>query len=434
MQHAERQLLDGLARILRQPSGRSGWVLLVLHLSGIAPPGPRPHHRRVAGAVLEDAAARGAGQLFALGNGDLALLFRPSDGGEGALGLIGRLFQPDAASPAALRTLYPLPEAGLSALQYVHELVSDGDHALPAPEVQASAGAIAAMDEVARTAPLADLVHRQTAILLRPGQPDPLVPLFREVAISSLALERRIAATGPAQADPFLFSHLMAQLDRRMLTALVTDIPERGVLSRGLDVAALHVNVTLAGILSERFVALAEACRQPIMDGMRIAVEVPFGEVFADPKAFVLARERLKLARMHLVLDGVSMQALLVTTPGALKAELVKLNWSPAMVDAGPELRAAVERLGPGRIVLHRAEGEGALAWGLGQGIQRFQGYYVDQLLAAERLRTCRLALGCKLGQCAVRAATTSAAVRAECGNIALLDLAAPPRALALAG
>ena len=430
MHHAERQLLDGVARILRQSGGKPGWMLLVLHLSRIPPPGPRAHHRRVAAAVLDDAAGRSSGQLFALGNGDMALLFRPGDGGEAASGLIARLFQGDAPDMAALRSVWPLPEAGLAALDYVHARVTEGGLAPPLPEPQASAGTIAAIDELVQTAPLAELMHRQTAILLRPGQPDPMTPLYREVAISTMALEARLAASGQAQADPFLFSHLMAQLDRRMLSALLSDVPGRGVLSGGLDMAALHVNLSLAGILSDRFAALAQACQRPIADGLRIAIEIPYVEVFADPKAFVLARERLRLARMRLVLDGMTHHALLITAPAALKADLVKLSWSPAMVDCGAGLRTAIAALGAKRVVLHRAEGESALAWGLGHGINRFQGRYVDQMLAAERLRGCSQTRGCTLRQCSDRAASTCGSARGGCGNLALLDMAAPSRAL----
>ncbi len=431
MLHAERQLLDGVARILRQAGNKPGWMLLALHLSRIPPPGPRAHHRRVAAAVLEDAAARGNGQLFALANGDMALLFRPSDRGEGASGLITRLFQADTPNPATLRSLWPLPDDGIAALEYVHARVTDGGQAVPAPEPQASAGAIARMDELVQVAPLHELMHRQTAVLLQLGQTPPMTPIYREVAISTAALEARIAAAGQAQADPFLFNHLMAQLDRRMLDTLLTDIPGAGVLSGGLDLAALHVNLSLTGIMSDKFAALAEACRQPIADGLRLAIEVAYVEVFADPKLFVLARERVKLARMRLVLDGVTHHAMLITAPAALKADLLKLNWSPAMVDAGAGLRAAIARVGANRVVLHRAESEAALAWGMGHGIQRFQGYYVDQILAAERLRACGQGQNCTLRRCSVRAASAGSTVRAECANLPLLDLAAPARATA---
>ena len=45
-------------------SSDPGWVALALHLSRLPPPAPRPHHRRIARAVLDDAAARQGGPLL----------------------------------------------------------------------------------------------------------------------------------------------------------------------------------------------------------------------------------------------------------------------------------------------------------------------------------------------------------------------------------
>lgn len=427
IQHAERQLLDGVKRIVRAPAGRSGpWALLALHLSRIPPPGPRVHHRRVAAAVLEDAAGRSNGQLFALSNGDLALLFRPADAGAAVLGVLTRLFQADMQDMEALRTLWALPRDALPALGYVQARVTDREHTAPETEPQSSTGAIAAMDALVQTGVLSDLMHRQTAVLLRPGRTIPLVPLFREVAISTAVLEARIAMTGQAKADPFLFNHLAARLDQRMLGALRDDVLGGGMLSMGLGATALHVNMTVSGILSVGFAAFAGACKEAIGAGLQIGVEVQFVEAFADIKAFVLARERLRLAGLVVVLDGVSHQALMVSSPGVLKPALTKLIWSPAMSEAGDGLRAAVARLGPERIVLHRAESEAALTWGLAHGITRFQGRYMDTMLAAARLRACPQAKACTMRQCTERASATGLAGRAGCRNTPLLDLAAP--------
>lgn len=367
--------------------------------------------------------------MFALPNGDMALLFRPSDGGAGVLGLIARLFKADVSDVSGLWSLWPLPAGMQPALGWLAERVTEGDRAPPSPEPQSSTRAVAAMDTIVQTGALSDLMHRQTAILLRPGRAVAVVPLFREVAISTAVLEARTMGA-QAAADPFLFSHLAARLDRRMLSVLRDDVPDGGLLSMGLGAAALHVNMTLAGILSAGFAAFASACPGALASGLRIGVEVPFVEAFADIKSFILARERLRLAGLHLVLDGVSHHALALTSPGVLGPSLVKLNWSPAMmktgVAPGVDLRAAVARLGPERIVLHRAESEAAIAWGLGHGITRFQGRHVDAMLAAERLRACPSAKGCTLRQCTERATATGPAGRAGCRNVALLDLGAP--------
>ena len=425
-QHAERQLLDGLARILRAATAKSDWVLLVVHLSRIMPAGPKAHHRRIASSVLEDVSGKSAGQLSAMANGDVALLYQPGDAGVAVSELAHRLFQADIPEPSMLVSVFPLPDAGLAALEYVRGQVTATRAALPGPEVQGSARIIAALDKMLLTATSEELMHRQTGVLIRPGQAEPMVPLYREVAMSMAVLERRLAASGQAQADPFLFSHLATQLDRRMLAALLADVPTGGPLSRGLAGAALHINVSLSGILSDQFAAFAEACRESGARDVQIAIEVPFVEVFGDTKAFVLARERLRQAGLRLVLDGVTHQALLISNPAALDADYVKLNWSPAMAQGGAALRKAVARAGADRVVLHRAESEAALSWGLRHGIMRFQGRYLDQMLGAERMRSCSKATGCELKQCVGRAATIAVMERAMCGNHRLLDASMP--------
>src|ERR1019366_417693 len=70
---SERQLLDAAQRLARRPQG---WTALALHLSRLRPPAPRPHHRRIAQAMLQDAARRHDGQVHALRNGDIVLLCR----------------------------------------------------------------------------------------------------------------------------------------------------------------------------------------------------------------------------------------------------------------------------------------------------------------------------------------------------------------------
>jgi len=67
----ERLLHEASERAMRHPAGR---VALVLHLSRLAPPAPRPHHIRVARVLLQDSAQRFGGQVIGLRNQDLVLL------------------------------------------------------------------------------------------------------------------------------------------------------------------------------------------------------------------------------------------------------------------------------------------------------------------------------------------------------------------------
>jgi hypothetical protein len=77
-------------------------------------------------------------------------------------------------------------------------------------------------------------------------------------------------------------------------------------------------------------------------------------------------------------------------------------------------------------VVLHGADSEAAIGWGLAHGVTRFQGRYIDTMLAVERLRACASARHCTLDQCRERASATGASGRFGCRNLPLLDLGAP--------
>ena len=431
---------------------------LVLHLSRLPSPGPRPHHRRIARTILEDTAQRHEGQVFVLANGDMVLLCRAAQPGRpppvrplhgpalpdpGTLpDALARLLRVDMPDPGRVTTVWRL-EDGLPALtSYAAERLAEGSQAVlppasPGPGLAAQTGVVEALAALAEGPGTVDFMRRQTGVLVaaqqNPGRAanSPLRPLYREVTFSIDALEARIAADGQAAADPFLFRHLAGRLDRRMLRRLADAAGTGGVLDIGLGGrggAPLHINLTLPSILSEAFAHFARMCRS---FGAPVGVEVPLVEACDDAAAFGRARRVLAEAGLTLVLDGVSYLALMLARPCALRPDLVKVDWSPRLgelaVEERQQVAAALERIGPHRVVLQRAETEAALRWGMAQGIRRFQGRYVDAMLAAGRMMDCPRAAGCTLRQCGERAAATGPAGRAGCGAVGLLDGAMMP-------
>ncbi len=432
MHSAERQLLDALERVLRAGS-RPGWALLVLHLSTYGADGPRPHHRRIAASLLDDTAERYTGQLFGLANGDLALLFRPPDEGAAALALIARLFGTGGPDPAGLYSLWPLPGGGAAAIAHVRargpdQLRTPGVPRHAPPEGTAPPPTHAGIRAAVQAGSLARLLARQTAVRLLPGTARRITPLFREIGVAPPLL---LPPPGPEELDVPLPGSITAQLDRPTLDAARHALAGGGPIAAGLRVP-LHLNQTVAAVLSQPFASFATAAAA--VPGLRIGIEVPFNDLFADPTRFTLARERIRLAGMRFLLDHVTHQALLVSRPAMLGGMLgdapggagAKLAWTQAMAEAGPALAAAIGLLGPARIVLTDCDSEAAVVWGLGLGIQSFQGGFVDTMLAAERLRSCAAAARCTIGGCRDRAATLEGGLRAACTNPALLDAGLP--------
>ena len=284
-------------------------------------------------------------------------------------------------------------------------------------------------------------MHRQTAITLlsapgKPGGPAQQVlrPMYRELTFSMAAIETRVRSGTAMCADPFLFRHLAAGLDHRMIEVLLDQFGTGGALDIGLDrvdghaVAPMHINLAPEAALSPTFAALAAACRAA---GVSIGVEISVIEACAEPAAFMAACRKVHDAGMTVVLDGVSYLTLLLSRPAALGPDLVKLEWSNRLAELGEansaQLRGVMNEIGVHRVILHRAETEAALRWGMANGIRRFQGRHVDAMLAASRITSCPKASGCTLRQCVERASAVSPGGRAGCRNLGLLDAGAPP-------
>lgn len=451
----ERLLLEAVTRAVRMPCGR---LAVVLHLSRLRHPAPRPHHRRIARALLQDTAARHDGQVFALHNEDLVLLcrgflpgqempvvaldgkanvFRASVAEPMALPeILGRLLRADTPPGCDLVSVWPLEFEAPMLLTYATDRAAQGHFVLATEDdVTVQPGMVNAIAALVGTAAISDLMQRQTAVLL-PGRSDlggPAPrPLFQEVTFSIAALESRIATGGHASADPFLFRHLAGRMDQRMLDVLLAGLGQGGPLDvTQAGSPMLHLNLTLPSLNSSTFARLIEAV---IQTRATLGVEISLIEAVADPSGFAHARDTAERTGFTLILDGVSHVSMLIARPWILRPDLLKLDWSPRLADlAAPEAAAIAEALahiGADRVILHRAETEAAIRWGLAHGIRRFQGRHVDAMLGASRIVGCAHADHCALRQCIERAAASGFAGRVGCRNMALLDAGAPPVAL----
>ncbi len=393
-------------------------AILILHLSRLHAPGPRPHHRRIASALLDGAIQTHGGQVFHCGNGDFVLLTDPATSAA-LVPTLSHLFRPEAPGVDRLLTLWSLPTDEDAARAH---LTSAAPSAAVMEDVPVPLGALAAAEAVLASVPVDELVRRQTAVRITARG---MEPLYQELSVSLAALEARNGAPLPVIADPYLFRHLAARLDERVLHAAAG--------THLATVPAIHLNLTISSVLSAEFMRFA-AGRDATT---RLGIELQFMEAVADLPRFSLACDRLRDTGCSLVLDGLDHAVLSLARPAHWQPALLKLDWSPRMATLPARerrlLTAALTAFGPERIVLHRAETEAALAWGRSHGIRRFQGRHVDAMLAAERITACRHAAACTLRQCIGRAAATGPGGRAGCRNTDLLDAFQPRAAAALA-
>ncbi|MGH7070972.1 MAG: hypothetical protein ACREFO_13315 [Acetobacteraceae bacterium] len=439
---AEQLLLDAAHRAVRASESR---IAVVLHLARLAPPGPQPHHRRIARALLTEAAQRHDGQLFPLGNGDLVLLCRsaaththsPDD--PGALpDTLKRLFARESPDPGAMVSLWPLAEEADRLLTYARERTDTGALRSPAEPPRAALPETlpppALQKHALQVLPPAvpELLQRRTAALISRTdgvRPRAIQPLFRDISFSPAALEACYAPLDTGPADPWLCRHLTHRSDEQLLALLGAALPGTGPLGMaGVPVGlAFHLSISPQVILRPRFDHFANLCRTI---GVNVGIEVPLVAAVAAPTAFTAARTVLHRSGFQIVLGGISYQALRLIRPQALEVDLLKLDWTPKLARLAEadqrELAASLAAIGPERVVLRCADTEAALVWGLGQGIRRFLGHHVDAMLAARRMLACPAASACTLHQCAERAISATAPGRRFCRNLSLLDAGAP--------
>ena len=449
---SDEQLHDAALRAVRQPAGR---VAVVLHLSRLAAPGARPHHRRIARALMQDTASRFDGQVFARPSGDLVLLCRVGTGqGRGAAPsggaaarvttadplslpqVFARLLRADVADPEQLVSVWRLDQQQDLLLAYTALRTRAGAVAPPREDFSGQTSLVDSLSLVVDQVSLNDVVRRQTAICLRDpgaGGGEGFAPQYRDMSFALPTLESRLAEAGQMRIDPFLFRHLSARLDQRMMAAVTASLGRGGPLDATCGASGqmprMHLSMTVAGVLSQAFAGLAQACRRQPVPAV-LGIEINVMEAAADTARFAQARGRLVEAGFAFVIGGVTHLSLLVANPAPWKPDLLKLDWSQRLSEL-PEsdavaVDAAVAEIGPERIVLQRADSEAALHWGMARGIRRFQGRQVDVMLGAGRMVACSGAAACTLRQCVERAVTVSPSGRAGCSNLALLDHAAP--------
>ena len=441
-------LADVLDREARAPQGR---IAVVVRLSRLPPPGPRPYHRRVARALLEDCAQRHGGQVLQLSTGDLVLLAPPPpahqadpSGSPLALpGLITRLLHMDEQGPEPAAFAVTLAE-GAARLQALLE-----DTSTPQVEEEAVARprnpfagrlspgfAPLAADAVSRllSGSMAELLQRR-AVARLPGRGEPAAlmhTVHQMLAVDSAQLAARLAhrpdgnvqAGADLPADPWLSRHIEAELGRAVLALLRqawgSGTPSDAAPRPGAPPLLLRLPLAvLAGPEFAAFAALPHGASKP-------AIAIAIAEAAADATAFDTVRAMLREAGMTLVLDGLTHHALVLARPEMLEPDFVALAWStalPRLADARrEEVAEAVARIGAARLVLTGADSEPALRWGRGRGIQLFQGTHVDAMLAATRQLSCPHAAVCGLRACTQRAIAATAVGRAGCARPDLLD------------
>jgi EAL domain-containing protein (putative c-di-GMP-specific phosphodiesterase class I) len=152
------------------------------------------------------------------------------------------------------------------------------------------------------------------------------------------------------------------------------------------DSALAHsysLNLNVSTLLSPEFLAFDANLRTGARGS--IIIEIEKIDIFADLGAYIFARDFVRERGYRLCLDGVTALTLPFIDRERLGVDLIKLFWSPDMIDnpdgeRSRELLAALERTGKTRVILARCDGPAAIDFGQSVGIRLFQGRHLDRI------------------------------------------------------
>jgi hypothetical protein len=233
-------------------------------------------------------------------------------------------------------------------------------------------GSLAGMD-------LSNLIRRQMVCALLPKVSPQ--PLFAEVHVALRELADTVVPGVDLTADTWLFQRLAETLDRRMLSSLTKQEP-------GPPPGPISVNLRLATLLSPEFLKFDHDFRR--QSSTPVIVELQLIDIFAELGAYLFIREFVRDRGYLMCIDGLHYLHLPLIDRKRLGADLVKMIWSPDLLDVlnearREELKSAIKRIGVDRMILCRCDSTEAVRWGQSLGIRLFQGHYVDSRLRAVR-------------------------------------------------
>jgi hypothetical protein len=402
----ESQLLACVKRLERN---YYDWRAVHLHLSQLKAQNRRHYQLRVAASEFDVLLRKFNSELFQLGNGDIVFLWR---GGSLAdvdpvVLRLRYLFSDDPLANAAgsadhdhhsdllagpvdggpasgkLCTWFELEREYDRLCLHLEELVDalqagTADQGSSAERPLDPAG-LARLEASLASMDLSGLSRRQpVCAVLSQGGPQ---PLFSELHIAIRDLARLLLPGVDLTADTWLFQRLAESLDRRLLTCLAT----REV---AVPQGAISLNLRLATLLSPEFLKFDHEFRRDAP--APVIIELQLIDIFAELGAYLFIREFVRDRGYLICIDGLHHLHLPLIDRKRLGADLVKVIWSPDLLDMVnqercEELRLAIKRAGVDRVILCRCDTTEAIRWGQSFGIRLFQGHYIDSRLRAAR-------------------------------------------------
>lgn len=391
----EAMLVDLAMRLARYTEGRRA---VHIRLSGLGAHNRREHHVRIALNCFDALIKKFHGEIFLLRNDDIVFVCKGASAAEidDVVLRLRFLFSEDPLAWAEderesrafciwydletgyddfrMMALNAARAAATAAAEPVATAATDGGVVAAAPLQPLNPERLGHLEQALGSVDIDGLLRRQPICVIAPGG-DP-TPVFTEVYVAIAEVQRLLMPDVDLTSNRWLFQHLTAVLDRRLLAKLPDLDPGSGL--------PLSLNMNVSTLLSAEFLAfdgrLRAKTKKPFI------FELQSIDVFGDMAAFMFARDFLRERNYRICLDGLSNLTFPLIDREHLGFDMQKIYWSADMGgEVRPErsdrFREAVDRAGPSRVILCRCESDEAVALGRSLGITMFQGRHVDALL-----------------------------------------------------
>ena len=360
---------------------KAGATALLIRLSALNPINRSNNQVKIALSALNDVIIRSQANLFVLSNNDLVIIgtnLAPKNINE-ATAVARKLFQSDsfvASNPGKFTEVYPLASHFKQIMAYVQkqETASNTPKDSKKQEVPLAPEHLDAILRNIQGFNILKIIRRQEAIQITPqGR---LSSLFLEYFTSMADLKKAIAPDVNVLSNRWLFQHLSETLDKRMLgifKELFAHTPKN-----------ISLNLNISSLFTPEF----EHFLTEIPNGKSIIVEVQLMDIIQNTHNYMIARDLLHEAGHKILIDGLHPISFEFMDIGVLDSDLMKLNWSPALLQsaASQKLAENLKSVNPDKLIMMRCEDETSLAWALMHKITRFQGYFIDDLTGTLRI------------------------------------------------
>ena len=387
-------LLEAVRRIEPDPKGYFG---IHIHLSKLRQQYRQDRYIRIAVRSFDTLTFNHEATLYVLTNSDVVLLCHdvPVEELDQPLNRVRTLFSEDPLTFGEEGTLddrftnwYDLsqPADYATFVALVEDIVDqaqprrprdagDGTGRAMAGEPLSPANLTAINERLQRTH-IADLIRRQSAVVVHPGAQGEV--LFREHYVSMIDLQRRVCPDVNLFGNTWLFQFLTETVDRRLLSVL-----SQSEYAPADEAISLNLNVST--VVSSAFQKFHEKARER---ADKVVIELQTVDIFADMGAYVQARDWLQDQGYRVLIDGLNPLSLQFFDPSHLHADFVKIIWTPEFLGGiddqrMSEMQDVVRDAGKEKVILVRVDSEEAVVWALNLGIRRFQGHYIDRLVEA---------------------------------------------------